>query len=717
MIKYRINGEFLDLFNNKKDFAVTKQVSKIGEINLRHGDFSTSFKVPLTANNARILRYVPELNHYTDVDSFDRFDGQLYKDEAVIAAGYFQIESFSPIKKEIGLKFLGGNADWFEILKGRYINKDVPATESIYPYDLNEFDHYYNYADTTATFSNTEGYIYFPFANESNMYKVLNDSALNVGDLAFGMYEHTLVKKIFDSIGIKLNGSLFSDPSYYKSIIPNDKGMLQYRVKETKDTYLTDARRIITLGTPTTGLPFNRALEDSNVQQWANNTYTAPSQTDTLRFYLYWLFELPPGTQYFTDQKLNLKIDYTINGVPQTQIVEEMQIGGVAQSATVKIYSVTYDRINTFTGVQKDDTFTFTVERTYGSSVPPNWTFIPSYSGQSLLSEFIITTEDSLNKVQAKNLLPSIKQSDYIKDILVRAGALTYYDNKTRTLTVNKFEDIDTKRELAPDWTGKIDLSKDIDTNFRKLLANFGQKSLFGYHDDSDKDNRLALLKDLLPYNLGTGALEINIDSIDQEKGTFTSIFSSTSQNLAYQNKFYMPYLPVIEGTEDDGATIYEDTEINPRVLLIEPNFSYGKVNNAGNSQISIINDDDELPVQILYDELPFAYFAKTTAASLSLPVDSAGIDSITETLNFVNYANYTGISLIERNYNLYNKVLNAPFYVSLYMNLSSLDVQQYNPFIPIFLKYQYDSGYYYIDSIEQYKGDGSTTKVNLIKI
>ena len=71
MIKYRINGEFLDLFNNKKDFAVTKQVSKIGEINLRHGDFSTSFKIPLTSNNARILRYVPELNNYTDVDSFD----------------------------------------------------------------------------------------------------------------------------------------------------------------------------------------------------------------------------------------------------------------------------------------------------------------------------------------------------------------------------------------------------------------------------------------------------------------------------------------------------------------------------------------------------------------------------------------------------------------------------------------------------------------------
>ena len=64
MIKYRINNEYLDVFTDSKDFAITKQISKIGEIDSRHGDFSTSFKVPLTANNARILRYTPELSKH-----------------------------------------------------------------------------------------------------------------------------------------------------------------------------------------------------------------------------------------------------------------------------------------------------------------------------------------------------------------------------------------------------------------------------------------------------------------------------------------------------------------------------------------------------------------------------------------------------------------------------------------------------------------------------
>ena len=41
MIKYKIEGQYLDQFQDE-EFAVTKAISKIGEIDLRHGDFSTT---------------------------------------------------------------------------------------------------------------------------------------------------------------------------------------------------------------------------------------------------------------------------------------------------------------------------------------------------------------------------------------------------------------------------------------------------------------------------------------------------------------------------------------------------------------------------------------------------------------------------------------------------------------------------------------------------
>ena len=120
-------------------------------------------------------------------------------------------------------------------------------------------------------------------------------------------------------------------------------------------------------------------------------------------------------------------------------------------------------------------------------------------TGQGKVSEFIITTEDSFNKIQAKNLLPTIKQSDYIKDVLVRHGVVSQYDIKTKTLTLDKFEDIENNIPNAPDWTSKIDLSKDITVDYTKILSNYGQKSLFAYIDDSKDDNRLSLLKEILP--------------------------------------------------------------------------------------------------------------------------------------------------------------------------------------------------------------------------
>ena len=124
MIKYKVEGEYLDQFD-KAEFAVTKAISKIGEIDLRHGDRSTNFKVPLTANNARILRYTPNLNNYNSVNNFARYNGQLIQDDAVISDGYYQVTKFNPSTKEVEMRFYGGNSDWFDLLKGRYINKDV----------------------------------------------------------------------------------------------------------------------------------------------------------------------------------------------------------------------------------------------------------------------------------------------------------------------------------------------------------------------------------------------------------------------------------------------------------------------------------------------------------------------------------------------------------------------------------------------------------------
>jgi hypothetical protein len=303
---------------------------------------------------------------------------------------------------------------------------------------------------------------------------------------------------------------------------------------------------------------------------------------------------------------------------------------------------------------------------------------------------------------------------------MIRYGVVSQYDIKTKTLTLNKFEDIDNNRVNAPDWTSKIDLSKQINVDFTKILSGYAKSSLFEYVNDSSNDSQIAAFNTVLPYNLGTGVINIDNDFLSDEKTVYKSPFAPTASIRPTDSNdgFYLPYMPIwqIDDEDDSGNIRYTNKDIEPRVLLSNGLTSVFSINQGGETTISII-DDSGTPQD--FTDIGYAFFAKLQATRLGL--NDNGLDSNTQTLNFENYEllsnNFTGIPLLERNYQFYNKILNAPFYVSLYMNLTALDVQQLDFFTPIFLEYKYDSGYYYIDSVEQYKGDGSTTKVNLVKI
>ena len=77
----------------------------------------------------------------------------------------------------------------------------------------------------------------------------------------------------------------------------------------------------------------------------------------------------------------------------------------------------------------------------------------------------------------------------------------------------------------------------------------------------------------------------------------------------------------------------------------------------------------------------------------------------------------YIGNALLGKNFNLFGRILNNPITIPIHFNLNELDIQNYEPLTPIYLDFSLDSGFYYLEEISQYKGDGSTTKCNLVKI
>jgi hypothetical protein len=717
MIKYRINGEYLDLFSDLKDFAITKQISKIGEIDSRHGDFSTAFKVPLTANNARILRYTPELNNNTDVGQFRRYDGQLVEDEAVISDGYYQVTKFSPTKKEVEIKFFGGNSDWFDLLKDRYINDNTDN------YNFDDLRHKFNFDGVTNSFNNTDGYIYFPFDNVKNDIQGKGKGNITIDLFNVGVFVKDIFQKIFDSIDIKIKGTLFNDPQYYQEILPSNITLEDFKNGDYNLGFSTSGGAQIPKDGSYIGIGY---FTGNNDPQWNGNTLTANSDADNITFRL--SFQTLRG-KFYEPNYGDIQVRVRKNGAADDIRTLTVSSGypksvsgsgfGSVPSGEAKAFN--YDEeVYSFGSVLQGDTFSFEVTNINNTAPPTDGFYFTQGSIFGISAYLNAGLTNAINEYDISLVIPRIKQTDFIKDIMIRYGVVSQYDIKTKTLTLNKFEDIDNNRVNAPDWTSKIDLSKQINVDFTKILSGYAKSSLFEYVNDSSNDSQIAAFNTVLPYNLGTGVINIDNDFLSDEKTVYKSPFAPTASIRPTDSNdgFYLPYMPIwqIDDEDDSGNIRYTNKDIEPRVLLSNGLTSVFSINQGGETTISII-DDSGTPQD--FTDIGYAFFAKLQATRLGL--NDNGLDSNTQTLNFENYEllsnNFTGIPLLERNYQFYNKILNAPFYVSLYMNLTALDVQQLDFFTPIFLEYKYDSGYYYIDSVEQYKGDGSTTKVNLVKI
>ena len=186
-----------------------------------------------------------------------------------------------------------------------------------------------------------------------------------------------------------------------------------------------------------------------------------------------------------------------------------------------------------------------------------------------------------------------------------------------------------------------------------------------------------------------------------------------------------MPFVPLFTRT---SATDFEKNDLAPRKYLHLGNVDIGS-SYKGNATSAKIGFGDGLRT---FTEMPLVYFDKT-----DYPYDfQSPLNSYKETLAFgviqdltvntrtddllkeLNFATSNNNNTILSNYyNFQRKILDKPVYLEIYLRLSPLDVQNVDFFTPIFLDFDLDSGYYYIDEISQYKGQDKSTKVKLVKI
>jgi hypothetical protein len=326
MIKLFVRGEQIDLFK-KEVFAVSKAVSKLGEFNLRHGDVSINFKIPTTAKNSAIFGYLTNINNY-NLQAFDRYEGQLIEGESIVSAGYFQVLKVNIAAAYIEVRFYGGNSEWFDLIKKRDISgtyQNIKAGSGLKSYSLTEFNTKFDSDSIVASWSNEDGTFYFPTDNGGNSDKA--DNNFVIGDFQVGIFQHTIFKKIFDSIGVNLTGSLFNDPLYYNTLVSKPTDLTQFDRQNNNKNFkpLTQHLHGVDGLSVFQPLVFDQKDYDS---QFDGSVFTSAYDIDEIGFIVELVTE--KEDTYFNASAFiqwQIKLNGVLIGVPETTTVNNSNSG------------------------------------------------------------------------------------------------------------------------------------------------------------------------------------------------------------------------------------------------------------------------------------------------------------------------------------------------------------------------------------------------------
>ena len=648
MVEIKIINDSLDLFPNEV-ISFTLAINDLASIENRQGNYSNQFTIPATANNSSILGYADKLNFVSGFKPTKSREARLLIDGLEIQRGFIQVEQYDDTSKEFTISFFSGNTDWID---------DI-GDKSLRDLDTSDYEHVYDVANITASFTNTEGYIY-PWINYGRHGGRTNNDT-QVTDWKPAMFTHTIIKQIFKDADWKVKGNLFDDPFFLKEVVNyNSEPSLGEEVLE--------------------GLGFKASNNGGYSPGIAPIVFDNVEQGNTYADY-------DDSTGVYTCSQ---GFRGTVRCRVETTVLDavEIRVNGVA----VKTGNSQVARYLEYTGsfVAGD---TIDIRLVVGTPL----------SSKRQIFELAIT--DRIVEgvtIRMNSVLPDFAQSDFINDVFNRYGALFSVDNISRTVYIDKFESVKDNIANAIDWTDKLDLSREIEADYTELVSDYGKRNLYKYTPNDDVENSLGNLEDF-NTDIGDGFFRIDNDFISKEEEIFESAFSSSIVVGCYDGDAIAMYIPIYDTTSD----IKEQREVTPRISIVSGLVDVSDIFTNGVTDLDINSNFASGNV----DEVPFCYFHISDTG-----IDS--VDSIGQGLSFGNNLfPVDQANLLDTYYEDYIKILNNPRRVTAYFLLNERDINNLDFLTPIYLGGELNS-YFYINQIEDYRpNEGGVTKVELVLI
>jgi hypothetical protein len=663
-VELYIEDELIDLIGDEKiqtDYAI----AEIGNFSTRQGFRGINFDIPKTANNKAILENSDIANNAT-VRPYRRLKARVYVDGIDQNIRFADIES---IQDNFNIRLYGGNASFFDAIKNKQLR------ELSYLPSLN---HEFNLTNVYDSRDNTDGYVYPLIDWHADSPNNIMNNTSKTFDVRY-CYPCLFVDEMLDNIcldaGYTLVNNLLNDINYQKAdlimpIISSNPNQIN-----STSTFSGSNTSVFNKDKTTFYLTYNNITFDNTSGEQLDtetNTFTSDGAltgepldpfTTTLEYY-----EIPFDGEYqltFNIQGIKnaagvtAGVIYKLNGT----VLEEIAKSDNATSVTSFDLPLTYQA--EFSAGDKVGCIVISLE---GIVVSPPVTIQNSrYDIKSLDLSIKFGRELLFEYLESK-----IKQSDLLRAYLQMFCLLINVNEDTKTVYINKFNDISNNIGLALDWSSKLDYTDNEQLEFE--LDKYGQSNTLTYKEDDSIDPTFI--------QGSNGTINIDDETLDSEEEFVDLPFAATEMDSRLQ-AFVIPKIKIFRTNDDSPPETKPTDKVEPRILFL----------NRETTVPSVIYSDGSSTLTTNVD-LPLAWFML------------AGKEV---NLGFAN-------NLIPLYYGGLQSVLTRTKIVTENIRLNALDIQALDFLKPIYLDKH--NAYFYISKISGFDyGSSEATEVELVKI
>ena len=651
-VEIYIEGEALELSDQTR-IGITYQANNIGELQKRQGNFTNTFKIPLTLSNMSALQWSNVISSNTSLPYTK--SGATYIEEGIeiISDGEAIIQKVD--QDFIFINIVSGNVDLAKAI-GDLIVGDLYIGEA---FDWNIGNVFNSRWSLT--------YYIFPFID----WRTDKDTYLATAEVdAREMLPCVVIPEMFTRLeaftGYQFTGDYLQSLDHSKMILTpdeftiKDENLEDQTLKSSKVTIAeihpidsSSSWTLIPEGTgsiteadnPNTHNVFDTGFSGGVYYPLVNERvvfqYVATIGINWIRDEFYG----------FGESELTRRVDvvakiWQFDGVSTTTLLAQKAVG--SQSGTLSDFNparedfkmvcdIKTPKINIVGGYQYYVEILATYERHDNIDSRARIYATDSQDEFRVIPDSVLVFENPLDFSDLFRM--SVK--DVLKDILNLRGIIIQTNSYTKEVQFNFFQDLISNKSIAKDWSSKVDV-RSHQMAFR--FGKYGQVNNFLFSERDD-----------VPNGLGDYYFNLSDETLDDEVDVVKMKHPATVE----ENRYLGVNVPKIEGIDQDNAWNKPDW----RLLQLDTRDSFS------------INYTDGVNNTATTSTLPFAEFI--------------GFDE-----------------LVPEFYQALTGILDKTKAITLIMKLTAVDIQKLDFSIPIFLDVpDLDlHAYFYINKISNYK-------------